>query len=259
MRVNTRLAGPWLELRGILRLEARHADASLLRASARLSGVSRLAWHVQWPTCLLRADVFLDDDGFAQRVAMASGALADAAHELRAGDVEGVGCAPPREPLPVTEVRRLCIEANWSLAEGSAEPSVRLGGEDGGMAAVVPVTQGWRMAAAVDDVSPLPEIGRTAAATFALGLASTVRLTGAALRTVGGRDTLELSSVVTPLTAAGLDRAASALSLACRVYRKASPAFRDADASAHYVTSTELARARCARHIEEINPWMHPL
>ena len=161
------------------------------------------------------------------------------------------------EPPP--ELLRLFEDAGWACTltrEGRTTIALPVSG--GIVAATVEAPAGSvvRLHAVVDDLSDLQVEGHDAAAVVALALADTVSGVAAGWRESRGALEMSLTAAVSPITAGGVDRAASALAVACRMYRGLSLALRDEATCAHYLSLNEPACRRHPRVTTEVTPCL---
>ena len=251
------LALPWLQLRvSSVQLRALRPDADVLRAASGLAGAARVARPLRCPGVQLRADVFLDDVDVEVRLATACRDLADAGHAVLHPEAAERAVPVVASDLP-PDLVRLFEDTGWaSTLTRDGRRVVALPVSVGTVAATVETPDGSavRLQAVVDDLSDLQADGLEAAAVVALALADRVSGVATGWRDSDGALEMSLAAAISPLTTSGVDRAASALAVACRMYRGLSHALRDAATCAHYLSLHEPALRRHPSVTTEVTP-----
>lgn len=254
------LASPWLQLRvASAELRTLLPEGAVLRAASGLAGAARVARPLRCLGVQLRADVYLDDVDVQMRLATACRDLADAGHAVLHPDARERGVSVFGSDL-APELLRLFEDTGWaSTLTRDGRRAIALPVPGGGPVEATVETSAAsavRLQAVVDDLSDLQAEGLDAAAVVALALADTVSGVAAGWRESHGALEMSLTASVSPITAGGVDRAASALAVACRMYRGLSHALRDEATCARYLSMNEPALRRHPHVPTEVTPCL---
>ncbi len=253
------LASPWLQLRvSSAELRTLRPEGAVLRAASGLAGAARVARPFRCLGVQLRADVYLSDVDVEMRLATACRDLADAGHAVLHPDARERGVPMFGSDLP-PELVRLFEDTGWaSTLTRDGRRAIALPVPGGPVEAVIEASaaSAVRLQTVVDDLSDLQAEGLDAAAVVALALADGVSGVATGWRDSNGVLEMSLTAAVSSITAGGVDRAASALAVACRMYRGLSHALRDEATCAHYLSLTEPACRRHPRVTTEVTPCL---
>lgn len=253
--VHATLTPHWLELRARTG-ELHYADPGrVIHPAAQARGLARVSKPLATPWTELRADVYLDDVELDARIAVACRDLSDLAHVVLSPDATSTDA---ERGAADEAVAALCAEAGWEcrLSSAGGTQVVLPVGAGAILAAVEPSSDGLSLAATIDTLKGLPPPGKAAAAVLLLALADTVRTVGTAVRSSQDTADVVLTSAISPATSGGLDRAASALVVASRLYANVSPCVRDAALTTEYLSRHDLACRQASSPLVEADPCL---
>jgi hypothetical protein len=249
MLVSSRLhvSGDWLrcttELPGWVGRSAPADCVAWLRINAGLDGGVRVAVMPWTPTPQLVADACSDagTDLRAQLRTMCL-ELIDAVHFVDDWTGDDLPLDAPGDPVPTADIERACIDAGWTRTSG-AGITVRLGTHPRvtALTATLSTSASGIPIARVPlaDVTAWPATCRHAVAALLMRASGSVRTVKGALCTATGADLATFVSPVTGSLDRGVDRALSALAVACRMSSQEVLALQDERVAASYLAALD--------------------
>lgn len=249
-----RVASGWLELTTALSGAARldSDPLSWLRLNARFGGSVRAACALGAPDLHLRTDLHIEEEtSLFDRVGSACEQVCEALHLLQPGAAE-MPATPQagrdddrRDSSSVAgDIERLCAEAGWPCTiRAASDMRIDIETRAGVFGARLESASGRADHVIVElgDLSGQSKTSQRAVGVFLLALSSTVRaVKGAVLE----RDGVEVAALASPLegpTVQALDRALSALAVACQLSGREVQALRDERLASDYLALWDAA------------------
>jgi len=239
--VRARIVDDWFEL------TASTADASpiaparawpMLQFNAGIDGPTRLALTPGACTTHLRADLFIEDGADLSHVEMRVGqVLADLQSRFHDFHQAEDSCElewPPVDAAPPPDATRLvqiCTEAGWPCSErASGHVAVAIDAGSAPYQASIERTRSGGLRAVVDlfNSSANTPSSRAATGLLLLGASAVVRsVKGVVITSDDARNAGVAAEIEDPLSGTAVDRALSALTVACRLVGREAQALRD--------------------------------